>query len=64
MDAWMWVGAAAVTAIVWFAGLRGKKSDSDIVLRSGDDAQKSARMAERAKEYEMKYGTREGNYTA
>lgn len=39
-------------------------SRDDLVLRSGDDAQKEARMAERAREYEMKYGTREGNWGA
>lgn len=36
----------------------------EIVLGFGDDDAKAARMAERAREYEMKYGTREGNYTA
>ena len=36
----------------------------EIILGGGTDDQKCARMAERAREYEQKHGTREGNYSA
>ena len=59
--AWPLIIMAAVS--LWYFCRAMIPSRDDLVLRSGDDAQKGARMAERAREYEMTYGTREGNYT-
>lgn len=59
-DAWPLIIMAAVS--LWYfcrAMIPGK---DEIVLGYGDDDAKAARMAERAREYEMKYGTREGNW--
>lgn len=61
-DAWPLIIMAAVS--LWYfcrAMIPGK---DEIVLGYGDDDAKAARMAERAREYEMKYGTREGNWSA
>lgn len=61
-DAWPLIIMAAVS--LWYFCRAMIPSGGEIVLGSGDDADKCARMAERAREYEMKYGTREGNYSA
>lgn len=61
-DAWPLMIMAAVS--LWYFCRAMIPSRDDIVLRSGDDDAKCARMAERAREYEMKYGTREGNYSS
>lgn len=59
--AWPLIIMAAVS-LWYFCKAMIPSRDGDVVLSSGDDAQKCARMAERAREYEQKYGTREGNY--
>lgn len=60
--AWPLIVMAAVS--LWYFCKAMIPAHDDLVLRSGDDADKCARMAERAREYEMKYGTREGNWSA
>lgn len=61
-DAWPLILMAAVS--LWYFCRAMIPDAGEIVLGSGDDDAKAARMAERAREYEMKYGTREGNYSA
>jgi hypothetical protein len=59
---WPLIIMAAIS--LWYFCRAMIPDKGEIVLGSGDDAQKEARMAERAREYEQKYGTREGNYSA
>lgn len=60
---WPLIGMAAVS--LWYFCRAMIPSGSDeIIIGGGTDDQKCARMAERAREYEAKYGNREGNWSA
>lgn len=61
-DAWPLVIMAAVS--LWYFCAAMIPTGNDVILSSGNDAAKCARMAERAREYEQKYGNREGNHEA
>ena len=60
-DAWPLILVAAVS-LWYFCRAMIPAHDGDVMLSSGNEAAKCQRMAERAREYEMKYGTREGNH--
>ena len=59
-DAWPLIIMAAIS--LWYFCRAMIPADSDVMLSSGNEAAKRQRMAERAREYEMKYGNREGNH--
>ena len=59
--AWPLIIVAAVS-LWYFCRAMIPAHDGDVMLSSGNEAAKCQRMAERAREYEMKYGTREGNH--
>ena len=60
-DAWPLILMVVVS--LWYFCRAMIPAGNDVILSLGNDAAKRARMAERAREYEQKYGTREGNYT-
>lgn len=59
-DTWPLIIMASVS--LWYFCRAMIPTSNDVILSSGNEAAKCARMAERAREYEMKYGNREGNH--
>ena len=59
-DAWPLILMAAIS--LWYFCRAMIPRGNDVILSSGNEAAKCQRMAERAREYEMKYGNREGNH--